>query len=399
MSELMHAAERRWSVRWQLLATVSTLALVGSTCVVSSVGAAESDGDSPTVWIELGGQLNRLADGQETFAPPFILANPDATVFKPVSPLAVERPPLSGFDTDGKISIQPHGSDWVFSASVRYGGSQDMRSIYRKNEPTPLKVHIFGSVYSTQKKVTGDYYQQTTQFVNANAGTSAKHAIVDFQIGKDVGLGIFGNGGNSILNAGVRFAQFNEKSHAAIDADPNYHFGTHYFPTFYGIPAVHWPDNVHHSYHGTSLSERNFHGVGPSISWNASALLAGEPRDGEFALNWGANAAVLFGHQRTKIHHQTSGSYHKTLLADTAPFYPVVVYHNPAVNITRTRSVIVPNVGGSIGASYRIENFKVSAGYRVDFFFGAIDGGMATAKSYDRGFYGPFATVSVGLGG
>jgi|HubBroStandDraft_2_1064218.scaffolds.fasta_scaffold44336_3 hypothetical protein len=46
-----------------------------------------------------------------------------------------------------------------------------------------------------------------------------------------------------------------------------------------------------------------------------------------------------------------------------------------------------------------LQNFKVSAGYRADFFFGAMDGGLDTAKKENVGFYGPFATISVGLGG
>ncbi len=60
---------------------------------------------------------------------------------------------------------------------------------------------------------------------------------------------------------------------------------------------------------------------------------------------------------------------------------------------------MVPNVGGFAGFTFRLQDFKVSAGYRADFFFGAMDGGVDTAKKENVGFYGPFATVSVGLGG
>jgi hypothetical protein len=57
----------------------------------------------------------------------------------------------------------------------------------------------------------------------------------------------------------------------------------------------------------------------------------------------------------------------------------------------------VPNVGGFIGASLRWSNAKVSLGYRGDFFFGAMDGGVDTRVSKDRDFYGPFASIAVGL--
>ena len=62
-------------------------------------------------------------------------------------------------------------------------------------------------------------------------------------------------------------------------------------------------------------------------------------------------------------------------------------------------TVTVPNVGGFAGLSFQIQNFKVSAGYRADLFFNAMDGGIDTRKSENIGFYGPFASVSVGLGG
>jgi hypothetical protein len=65
----------------------------------------------------------------------------------------------------------------------------------------------------------------------------------------------------------------------------------------------------------------------------------------------------------------------------------------------RSRSVVVPNVGGFVGMSLRFPNAKVSLGYRIDAFFGAMDGGIDTRKTYDRDFYGPFATISIGLGG
>ncbi len=57
----------------------------------------------------------------------------------------------------------------------------------------------------------------------------------------------------------------------------------------------------------------------------------------------------------------------------------------------------MPNVGGFAGLSYNFPNAKVSIGYRGDFFFGAIDGGLDTTQKETRGFYGPFATISVGF--
>ncbi len=61
--------------------------------------------------------------------------------------------------------------------------------------------------------------------------------------------------------------------------------------------------------------------------------------------------------------------------------------------------VAVPNLGGFAGISIKYHNAKFSFGYRADEFFGAMDGGIDTAKSENRGFFGPYASFSVGLGG
>ncbi len=56
-------------------------------------------------------------------------------------------------------------------------------------------------------------------------------------------------------------------------------------------------------------AERSFKGVGPSLSWEGSAALAGNKEDGELALDWGMNGALLFGRQQAKTDHMTS-AYH-----------------------------------------------------------------------------------------
>ena len=77
--------------------------------------------------------------------------------------------------------------------------------------------------------------------------------------------------------------------------------------------------------------------------------------------------------------------------------YPPVSHVYPMVTRSRSRMVTIPNIGGFAGLSYRIQNAKVSAGYRADFFFGARDGGLDTRSTADVGFHGPYATISIGL--
>jgi hypothetical protein len=86
---------------------------------------------------------------------------------------------------------------------------------------------------------------------------------------------------------------------------------------------------------------------------------------------------------------QKFGLYPERLAADSA---------YPPVNRTRSRMVVIPNIGGFAALSYRFPNAKLSAGYRADFFFGARDSGFETRSTADVGFHGPFATISIGLG-
>ena len=193
---------------------------------------------------------------------------------------------------------------------------------------------------------------------------------------------MFGRESHSILGFGVRFAQFATRQHLGLLADPDRY-----------IPLDPKYAQRHHTYNATSRIERGFHGVGPTISWNASASLAGNPDGGEIAIDWGVNAAVLFGRQKVRGHHQTVGTYYKRGLK----YQSSIPIHRSA-NPSRSRSVTVPNVGAFAGISYQFVDAKLSIGYRADYFFGAMDGGIDTANKTTLGFNGPYASISVGLG-
>jgi hypothetical protein len=381
MSEFTNARENRTSFRWQLLATVSAIALIGSAYGLSEAKAADNDSDHPPLWIELGGQLSRLNDGEEAFAPPLMTDRP--SILAPSQKF--ERLPLYSLEETGKISFQPDGSDWVLSASVRYGRSSSDKHVRQQTSPNPF---IQGSLYLAASGA---------KFADTNAQTGEHHFVLDFQAGKDVGLGMFGSKGASVFNLGVRFAQFGAGSNIALKSDPDWHFQYKYFGTVkaFALPG----GGIFHSNVARLQAERSFHGIGPSLSWNASTPFAGNTDRGEIALDWGVNAAILFGRQKANVHHQATAHYRHLYPTNYHHAYTQVTYQPPPANITRLHSVTVPNVGGFASASWRIQNFKVSAGYRADLFFGAMDGGIDAAKKENVGFYGPFANVSIGIGG
>jgi hypothetical protein len=391
MSELI-TARPRTTIRWQLLTTTSALILAA---YVSSTAVAKAeDSDRPTVWIELGGQFDSLNAGQQAYAPPFLGLEPSRFD----SPLNSMRPPRHSFGLSGDISIRPQESDWVFSASVRYGRSTTRNHLHQQTYP---------QAYSKYVSVLGNRHNYTlqpfaAQFVDAKSKNVETHAIMDFQAGRDLGIGLFGGNGSSTLSIGVRYAQFTEKSSVSLHENPDwaFHASAHsYYGGLYVIQAV---NQQYHSYAGRLEADRSFHGIGPSLSWTNSTPFAGNSHDGVLALDWGVNAALLFGRQKAHTEHHETVQYHPPgtgPLGDKAQAgNRITLYHYPAEpEHTRSRGVTVPNIGAFAGLSFKYPNAKISFGYRADFFFGAMDGGIDTRKTYDRNFHGPYAAIAIGL--
>jgi len=350
---------RRNPVRYHLLATASSAVLLASVLLAQSADAA-ADGQ-PTVWIEVGGTLDQMADGDARWLPPNLTPSLDNP---PPSPFG--KMPAMGFGEDLKVSFSPDDSDWVFSASIRYGRAQ---SGPKHSHDQSYKFNII-----TTSGVPIKYNLTNWDFANAAQKSRSTHAILDFQAGKDMGLGMFGS--KSTFSAGIRIANLNESADGHLTA-------------LVSAPAKYDPGEVGHK--ASFAVSHSFTGIGPSLSWDGSTPVAGTLKEG-FSFDWGANAALLFGKQKTRVLLQT---------ADTRyfPTHQTVLTHSTNTPPVRDKTVIVPNIGGFAGLSLRLPNAKISLGYRADFFFGAVDGGLLTSQKETRGFYGPFANVSIGIGG
>lgn len=386
MSELIQHKKGPTHFRWQLLATASAVTLLGCT-----IDAAIARNDEPQVWIELGGQLTRLDVGQESYSPALMDDRP--SIFAPST--NYEKLPHQSIDETGKVSFRPKGADWMFSAGVRYGRSTRHVDVTQKTNPEP-----FYATFIFQNHVTSIGYHGplSRRFAGTRMKADESHLVLDFQAGKDVGLGLFG--ASSQINLGVRFAQFENKSNIALNSNPHwqryYKYNTVPFLGLYHFKV--WNGEAYYNHSARLQAERGFHGIGPSLSWNGSSPFFGDREDGELVLDYGANAAVLFGRQRAKVAHQTSGSHHTRYMAYGQRGYHIQTSQTATAH-TRSRGVVVPNVGGFAGVTYRVHDFKISAGYRADFFFNAMDGGNDARRSEKIGNYGPFATISFGLGG
>ena len=383
MSELKNLRVGTNDLRWRLLTTVSALALLGAL----HGAKATDDTDHPVLWIELGGQLERNTGEGDVFEAPFLQMTPLPGAYKPESPLHAEKQPLYSKGAEGKITFQPENSDWVFSASVRYGRSNSSKHVHQQ---TFFHLHEHFGSYS--QYIT----PSRAKFADTEAKSNESHSILDFQAGKDIGLGMFGAHSTSTVSVGVRFAQFTSKTSTSISAAPNFHF-VNFFPTTspYSFPIPH-----EYIYKLSGEAERSFHAFGPSVSWNAAAAIAGRSETREITIDWGVNAAVLFGRQKSHIQHHTTGEYFCNFCGGGPHGSGIsTLYKNTPPSRASARSVVVPNVGGFAGVSFRYADAKISFGYRGDFFFGAIDGGIDTRKEQTLGFFGPFATISLGIGG
>lgn len=393
MNELIANSNNR-STRWKYFTGASVIAL--SAYLSSSSVARAEDENKPQLWIELGGQVERVQSSTQPFSPAFFANTPKADL---TPMLEAEQPTPFSLGLEGQIVIEPKGTDWVLSASARYGRLGTSKHKHHQT-PLPYTKQVFFNQIQSQPG-----YQE---FGDGQSRFDESHLILDFQAGKDVGLGLFGDRATSVVSAGVRFAQLSSQSHITLNARPYNKLGdahAKYLPHYVSTPPAHYVsvyfravDQFRHTYAASVQADQNFRGVGPLVSWTASLPVAGNESTASLNFDWGLNAAVLFGRQKTTVHHKTSGHHYSRT---GVIFYnqQATSYSHGTYDRTSSRRVTIPNLGGFAGMTLKFPSAKVSFGYRADVFFGAVDGGIDTRRSYDRSFYGPFATISVGLGG
>ena len=381
----------------------------------SGGGFLDTDGKLPTLWVTVGGNFNTMmAAGNQLYVPDYMRpggvsltgsgltgAAPAATQTMTdlmvasgfAAPAAYEKAPNAGFDWEGKLALQPQGSDWVFKVGIRYGRSGRNGKVYQSEIPgTKTKIRLGRRSFPCDTPGVGNYAACHSgafrKFINATSEQSEQHTIMDFEAGVNVGIGLFGREGMGNIAGGLRMAQFKSRGNLEINSDPEYIFT---------LPA-----QYHNVFESRGNEDRAFHGLGPEVSWEANQAVLRNGSEGEITLDWGVNAAVLFGRSSVNAQHFSSYCHEngsaQVLGCVTAAHY-APGYHSHVKTTRRTRRKVVPNLGGYLGASARYNNAKISFGYRADTFFGAMDGGQETAKDYNRGFYGPYMNVSIGLGG
>ncbi len=359
MSELIQKHDNRATIRWKLLTGASALALIAS---VPAAQAGDADDSHPILWLEAGGGFDQLTANNTLWLSP----NTPPPQANPTPPFGTL--PRVGYDADFKLSLTPNDSDWIYSVGLIYGRS--LRGHKTNHDQT------YNTWVGLSSPIT-KYLYTNWNFANEQQRSQTSHLILDFQAGKDVGLGMFG--GKSTLSAGVREAELNETASGHMLGAIN--------ATYQGYVPYATQTRVTADF----LAKHSFNGIGPSVSWTSSVPFAGNASD-ELSIDWGINGALLFGKQKTRTNLHTHNSYCATFISGCTPGT------GSTQSIKRNKTVMVPNLGGFAGISWRLPNAKVSIGYKADFFFNAIDTGIYTAKKENRGFYGPFASISIGIG-
>ncbi|WP_136657863.1 Lpg1974 family pore-forming outer membrane protein [Nitratireductor sp. XY-223] len=288
----MNPGERRSrrELRIALLTTVSAVALV-----ILVEGDTVAQDRKTSWWLEVGGMYDfwdASESNQYYFSPGHMIK------------------PRDGFHISGEIGAYFGDTPWYASLGGKWGKTREQSASYS---------------YSS--------------FITTTAAVESReeHAVIDFEVGRDVGLGILGiPEGTLKAKAGIRYTNFKGTEDG----------------TFSGFTS------------GTIRNTRKFEGFGPRIGLEGSVPV----RDSKFSVDFSAGGAILFGKQ-------------KTTLTNIYPTY--------ATSIARSENKTVPNVDAFLGISFNDANYSLSAGYSVDAYFGMVDSGYTTGMNSDRIFHGP----------
>ena len=312
----MHATA---AFRRRLLATASTVVLA-TTLAGAAARADDGDNSLNRFTFEMGGGLQFYNGGNVTWIN---------------DPNPVDIGPKNGWDITGKATFEPAQSPWIFTLAVQYGRSG------RKNE----------SISSRFSGESGSGYYL------AKADHREDHIAVDFEVGQDVGLGMLGMNGSSVISGGLRYAHFEANTNVALA----------YYSVDGGVST------------GAIREHRTFSGVGPMISWDASTPFFNS--DGPLSFDWGIDGAVLFGTHSASVD---------------------VSYSGVGYSAKRSKTVVVPAADAYAAISYHCDTCgaKASLGYRFDSYFNVLDGGgLGGPHGVDRIFHGPYLSVAFETGG
>ena len=262
----------------------------------------------------------------------------------------------------------------MFSASVRYGRSSSNKDVHQQTNPKPIRGITVSPVSGSSP-----YPLALDNLPTRRCRTARNTSFVDFQAGKDVGLGMFGtarivraqlwafasrNSAASPTSRSIRSRLALHNQISDIQRASQLLHQRIYTPTRQPLRAAQFPRH------------RPF-----TVVERVRAVLQAT-RKMENSLSIGAlNAAFLFRRQRAQVHHQTTGD---TVTSNSAQ----LCRRRIMSPIRRRRSNKIARAPSRCPMSAALPGYrsvirmpKSASGYRADMFFGAMDGGIDTRKT------------------
>jgi hypothetical protein len=327
-----------------------------------------------------------------------------------------------------RITYRPEGSSWKIMGDVRYGRVTDGAQI-RKTETVGDPVCIaprenkynqyipgvdfgflgklqcdpeYGPVTKTfdtkygpltntfENKYNPDNLLTATNRLSVTTARKESHLLVDFAVGKDVGVGVLGTAQSS-LSAGLRYADFKSSVSGEMRGIPDM-----------TLPEDGWGkyNTTFHQYAAKFAAEREFRGAGPTLSWEASRPIWGNDESGRLDVDWALTGGALFGKQRTTATGTAGSTYFNDRYTRDFVVNQLQAPTQTPIDIApRNKSATVPVLDLSLGLSFETSGVKLSTGYRWERYFNVLDAGFQEHKSYDRTLDGPYVRLSLGFGG
>jgi hypothetical protein len=334
------------------------------------------------VTVEIGGGVGRYGAETTDYTPPWL------DLYDAEFPLSqsFQDEALDWGDTrEIKLTYAP-SANWRVSAAYRFGKTNGYAKEAAYQHVDGGLAHVLDFVSCFCYVDTYNAAPQDNDF-RAAARDREEFKLIDFEVGRETGIGLLGEASSSRLSAGVRHAALKSWSKVSMDGVP-----VQYIPPLSYPLAPNMPQITREAYTTSLESERGFEGTGPSVTWDASVRLLGDEERGHADLDWSVGGAVLFGKQTFDSEETRWGAHVSGLYIDASLYDNVVPRH-------RSDEVTVPNLSLSLGISYAIDRVKVSTGYAYDRFFDAIDAGYEDAQTHDRTIHGPYLKLSLGFGG
>ncbi|HEX5776249.1 MAG TPA: TonB-dependent receptor [Caulobacteraceae bacterium] len=326
--------------------------------------------------LELGGSMSHHDRAYDPLVPDSF-----ASVDDLISPAVIQNKDLDiGEGMEAKLTYAWLDTPWRVSLGARSGWAKNFGK---------FNASVVGDSGCTYLCSGGGGMSSPHNWIRADATDHEEQLLVDFDIGRDVGLGA---GIESSISAGLRYAEITSRTRLNMTGVPDWEVPDEWVRGFLWQPSS-------RTYYDTDVTaEREFKGFGPTLAWDSSKALFGDNRTGRVNADWSVSGGVLFGKQKTSVEGEEIASLYEGKYGERTP-QPVSGPTAISVSDSRSKSATVPVLGAALGLSYEIQRVKISGGYRWERYFDVLDVGADEPKDADRTIDGPYLKISVGFGG